>query len=317
VKKTKVTLVGLLMLTSLSWAQETAAPNAKSGWPGLAAGDEIDVHMFDFPDVGDIHVHINSDGSVHLPYAGTIQASGKSPAELQRAISDTLQAKGVVKSPNITVDVVSSPNLMVQVLGEVRTPRAIPVTSPIPISYLLGQVGGITGLASHQLTILHHSDMPPTSIDYDPDAPTSAAMNAEVLPGDIVNVSRLGVFFVTGEVNHPGIYPFGGAITIGQAAAGSGTGLVQNITLLQALAQAGGITSIAARSKMRILRTVDGKREEILVDEKKLYKGEVADPILHLNDIVYVPSSYIRLATNNIFSSALSGVYAAAQAKQF
>jgi len=86
--------------------------------------------------------------------------------------------------------------------------------------------------------------------------------------------------------------------------------------LLEALAQAGGITAIAARSKMLILRTVDGKREQIQVDEVKLYKGEVADPILHPDDIIYVPSSYLRQQTNNLFSTALSGVYAAVELKQ-
>jgi protein involved in polysaccharide export with SLBB domain len=118
---------------------------------------------------------------------------------------------------------------------------------------------------------------------------------------------------MAGEINRPGIYPLGGALNIGQASSQSGMGVVKQITLLQALAQAGGITPIAARSKMRILRTVDGKREEIIVDEVKLYKGEVADPILHPDDIVYVPSSYIRQQTNNLFATALSGLYAATQ----
>jgi hypothetical protein len=48
----------------------------------------------------------------------------------------------------------------------------------------------------------------------------------------------------------------------------------------------------------------------------KLYKGEVADPILHPDDIIYVPSSYLRQQTNNLFSTALSSVYAAVQVRQ-
>jgi protein involved in polysaccharide export with SLBB domain len=93
--------------------------------------------------------------------------------------------------------------------------------------------------------------------------------------------------------------------------------VVKQMTLQEALAQAGGITSIAARSQMRIIRTVDGKREEIIVDQVKLYKGEIADPIIYPNDIIYVPSSYIRSVTNNIFNTALSGLYAAVTVKTF
>ena len=92
---------------------------------------------------------------------------------------------------------------------------------------------------------------------------------------------------------------------------------MKNMTLLEALAQAGGITAIAKRSKMHILRTVDGKREDILVDQDKLSKGEIADPFVHANDIIYVPSSYLRLQTNNIFGTALNSLYAATQVHSF
>jgi protein involved in polysaccharide export with SLBB domain len=83
----------------------------------------------------------------------------------------------------------------------------------------------------------------------------------------------------------------GGALSVGQASPVGGEGVVRNITLLEALSQAGGITSIAKRSKMYILRTVDQKREEIVLDQVKLSKGEIADPILHPNDIIYVQPS--------------------------
>jgi polysaccharide export outer membrane protein len=303
------------MLPALMKAQESAPPQSGFKAPGLEPGDQIEVRMFDFPDLGlsPLRLHVSADGSVHLPYVGTVHAAGVSPDDFQRSISEALKSRGIVKEPNVSVEVVSAVNLLVLVLGEVRTPKSIPLYAPVPISFILGEVGGTTGLASAHLTILHHSDQPPTSVEYDPDSPSSAALQTMVQPGDIIDVSRLGVYFMAGEINRPGIYPLGGALNIGQASSQSGMGVVKQITLLQALAQAGGITPIAARSKMRILRTVDGKREEIIVDEVKLYKGEVADPILHPDDIVYVPSSYIRQQTNNLFATALSGLYAATQ----
>jgi polysaccharide export outer membrane protein len=136
-----------------------------------------------------------------------------------------------------------------------------------------------------------------------------------VQPGDIIHVSSRGVYFVVGEVLRPGIFPISGGLNIGQATAAFGMGIAKNLTMLEALAQAGGLTGIAARSKIRILRTVDGKREEIIVDEVKLYKGEIADPIIHADDIIFVPTSYLRQQTNNLFSTALSGLYAVTQIK--
>jgi polysaccharide export outer membrane protein len=280
-------------------------------------GDQLDIRMYDFPDLTSaLRLRVNSDGTLHLPYAGTIQVEGLSPSQAESSIVESLRNKGIVKEPNVTVDVVSAVNSAISVMGQVSVPKSIPVFAPVPVSYVLSQVGGITGLAAHYLTILHPGAEPPTTVDYDPDAPNLAAMNTLVAPGDIVNVSSRGVFFIAGEVNRPGIYPLGGALSVGQIGPASGENVVKNITLLQALAQAGGITAIAARSRMLILRAVDGKRELITVDQVKLYKGEVADPILHANDIIYIPTSYIRLQTNNLFSTALSSLYAAVQIRQ-
>ncbi len=284
---------------------------------GLAPGDQIDVHLYDFPELGGvIHAHVDADGTVHLPYAGTVSASGKSPEELQIAIADALRAKGIVKDPNVTVEILTAVNMTVQVMGEVRTPRAVPVFAPMPVSYLLSQVGGTTSLASHQITILHNGDDAPTTVDYDANSPRMNVLSTLVRPGDVVSVSSRGVFFVAGEVNRPGVFPIGGQVS-GGASVNPASSPVETMTLLEALAQAGGITQIAARSQMRILRTLNGRREEIKVDEVKLYKGEVADPIIQPNDIIYIPSSYIRLATNNLFATAVSGVVAAVQLKQF
>jgi polysaccharide export outer membrane protein len=309
-----VVLASTLMLSPACWAQETGgAPMVHTG---LAAGDQLEVHMYDFPELGGIiRAHVDADGTVHLPYAGTVEARGKSPEELQTAIGDALKSKGIVKDPNVTVEIVSAVNMTVQVMGEVRAPRAVQVFAPMPVSYLLSQVGGTTSFASHKVTILHSGDESPLSIDYDANAPNAAALNTIVRPGDVVSVSSKGVFFIVGEVNRPGIYPIGGALS--GSAATPAASPVQTMTLLNALTQAGGITPVAARSQMRILRTQDGKREEIKIDEVKLYKGEVADPIIMPDDIIYIPSSYIRTATNNLFSTALSGIVAAVQLKQF
>jgi polysaccharide export outer membrane protein len=313
VKLTKVFLAGFMMLPVAGWAQEPAVNFPR---PGLAAGDQIAVHMYDFPDLGSgVHVHVATDGTVHLPYAGTIQAAGMSPDEFQSAITQALRDRGIVKDPNVTVEIETAVNMTVDVIGQVQAPKAIPLYAPEPISYILSQVGGFNGLAAHHLTIIHPRDELPTSLDYEPDAPSAATLHTMVQPGDIVHVSSRGVYFIAGEVNRPGIYPIGGGLNLGQASAASGMGVVKQLTLLEALAQCGGITNIAARSKMRILRTIDGKREEIMVDQVKLYKGEVADPIIHPNDIIYIPTSYLRQQTNNLFSTALSGLYAASQLK--
>ena len=316
-KPNKLLLAAIVVMIPTFGRTQESLP-ATASFAGLAPGDQISVRMYDFPELGGaISVHIAGDGTVHLPYAGTIQAAGRTPDQLQSAIDEVLRNQGVVKNPNVTVEVQSAVNLNVSVIGQVPTPRSVPLYAPAPISYVLSQVGGVSGLAAPHLTIIHPGDVAPTSLDYDQEKPTPAVLHTLVSPGDIIHVASRGVYFIVGEVNRPGIFPISGAMSVGVVSSTFGIGVVKQITLLEALAQAGGITAIAARSQMRILRTVDGKREEILVDEVKLYKGEVADPIIHPDDIIYIPSSYIRQQTNNLFATALSGLYAVTEVKTF
>jgi polysaccharide export outer membrane protein len=191
--------------------------------------------MYDFPDLGQspLQLHVGADGTVHLPYAGNVRASGYSPEGFQQAITEALRSKGIVKEPNVSVEIVSAVNMLVQVIGEVRAPKAVPLFAPAPISYVIGEAGGLTGLASKHLTILHHSDQPPTSLDFDPDSSNSTLLNTLVQPGDIINVSTTGVYYIAGEVTKPGIYPISGALSVGQVTNITGFGVAKHLTLLQ------------------------------------------------------------------------------------
>lgn len=312
VRLTKAILFTTLVVPSLLLGQTAGPQNSGYVEPGLAPGDQISVRMYDFPEAASgVSVHVDADGTVTLPYAGKIRAAGLTPEALQQAIVVALRDGGMVKQPNVTIDVTASVSLSVLVQGQVVNPRSLPLMAPAPLSYILSQVGGLTGLASHRLTIIHRGDEMPTLVDYDTRSPSSAAMNTLVVPGDIVNATYAGVYFVGGEVNHPGIFPIGGALSVGQASALLGYGVVEHVTLLQALTQAGGISPIAKRSRLHILRTENGKRVDINVDQVKLSNGEVADPVLQPNDIVYIPPSYLRQQTNNLFATALSSLYAA------
>jgi polysaccharide export outer membrane protein len=312
VKPSKAIVASVLMLSVIAGAQQSPQPVSSYATPGLSVGDQLNVHLYDFPELGPaVAVHVDPEGMIRLPYAGSIHAAGLSQAQLEGAIAASLQSKGIVKQPNVTVDAVSEVNMGVNVLGQVMSPKTVPLFAPAHLSYVLSQVGGLAGFAERKVTILHQ-DQDPVSVDYDPDVPNPAAMNTLVFPGDTVTVNNRGVYFVGGEVIRPGIYPMGGAISAGQVQSNNGEGMVKHITLLGALAQAGGITAIAARSHLHILRTVDGKRIDIEVNQVKLSEGKVADPLLQPNDIIYLPPSYWRQQTNNLFATALSSITAAA-----
>lgn len=84
--------------------------------------------------------------------------------------------------------------------------------------------------------------------------------------------------FVLGEVQKPGAYP---------VPAGS------RLTVLQAISAAGGFTKVAAPRRARVMRTVNGKSVDQVIDLKSVSGGEAGtDIVLEPNDVVYVPQSF-------------------------
>lgn len=292
------------------WSQTPVTPPATPPPAlGLAAGDTIAVTLYDFPDMRDaISATVSPEGTIHLPYAGTVKVLGLSPSDAETAIERALQSRNIVKDPSASIKIINSTTYVAFLTGEVNRPGPIPLLAPTPLSYILSQGSGFNGIEGKHIIILHRTSKLPESVDFDSENPTVAAMNTIVYPGDIVRVSTAGVFYVIGEVGRQGIYPITGGITAGNGLIGLGK--IRNMTLLQALTYAGGITSIAARSKAIVIRTKpDGSREIIHFDILKLEKGQIADPIIQPNDIIFVPSSYLRNITNNLFTSIINAAY--------
>ncbi len=101
--------------------------------------------------------------------------------------------------------------------------------------------------------------------------------NVTVFPGDIVKVTRAGIVYAVGEVHKPGGF------------------VMKNnepMTILRVVALAEGLTSVAAKSQARILRTDEnGNRVEVPVNLGKVFAGKEPDQALKASDIVFVPNS--------------------------
>jgi polysaccharide export outer membrane protein len=65
------------------------------------------------------------------------------------------------------------------------------------------------------------------------------------------------------------------------------------ITLLQAIAKAGGMTDRANLKQVQILRRLDGGTQKVaVINLKQVRKGKVADPTLLDGDIIVVPETF-------------------------
>jgi polysaccharide export outer membrane protein len=290
----------LTLIPAIYGQQATTEPeSAQAGLIGLAPGDTLSVHFLDFPEASELAETVKPGGTIFVPYVGQVKVAGLMPDEAEQAIVDALKAKQVVASPQVSLNVVSARNLSVMVIGQVTAPRPIPLFAPAPLSVILSQAGGLTPLASYHVLIAHRDGTPPVDVELDRTMSNLAALNAIVNPGDVVSVLQAGSFFALGELNRPGIFPITGT---------------QHLTLIQALAIGGGPTPSAALSKARILRTVNGHREEIDIDLAKLHDGKVADPMIQTDDILFVPKSFGKVLMNSWLNQSL---YALALGHEF
>jgi polysaccharide export outer membrane protein len=95
----------------------------------------------------------------------------------------------------------------------------------------------------------------------------------------LILVPRAGIVYVLGDVNKPG----------GFVMQDSG-----RITLLQALAQAGGTSKSASLSKAVLMRRNQDGYETTKLHVGKIEKGEEPDPQLQANDILFVPNNRLK-----------------------
>ena len=98
-------------------------------------------------------------------------------------------------------------------------------------------------------------------------------------PDDIIAVPEPRHISVIGEVNNPGKYEMTKE---------------KEMTLIEAIAMAGGFTKFADANKTKIIRVKDGKEETVIVAAKDIVeKGQKdKDVMLEPDDVVSVPESF-------------------------
>ena len=98
-------------------------------------------------------------------------------------------------------------------------------------------------------------------------------------------------FTIEGAVGKPGVFPISG-----------------QVTLLRAIAIAGGKGSLGDLSSVKLFRTKpDGGGETLTFDIEKIRTGELPDPIIMNDDLIVVSQSKVRAAIkDSVFGDILS-----------
>jgi polysaccharide export outer membrane protein len=306
-----VFVIAALILASASWLMAQNQAGATPPGPGtqpaaspaasakivavpikIAPGDLLEVTVFDAPELTQ-QVRVGSDGKVQLAPMGETMLAGLTGQEAGKLIARELRERQFLVHPQVNVLIKEFSSQGVSVVGEVQHPGVYQILGPRTLLDVISLAGGLTNLADTRVTIKRRigtTENVTVRLKND-DVQTSITNDVQVNPGDLVMVARAGLVYVMGEVNRPG----------GFVMQDNG-----HITVLQALAQAGGASRTASANKAVLLR----KNEEGYTHDKirlgRISRGQDQDISLHANDIVFVPSSRMKDALRETQSVANS-----------
>ncbi|HET9285393.1 MAG TPA: polysaccharide biosynthesis/export family protein [Candidatus Angelobacter sp.] len=258
----------------------------------IAPGDLLHITVFDVPEMTQ-DVRVSSGGEAQLALIGSIGLAGLTGQEAEERIARELRDRKLLLRPQVNVLVKEFASQGVSVIGEVQHPGVYQVLGPRTLLDVISMAGGLTNTADTRITVKRRraSDEKIIAKLKTDDPESSLANNVQIFPGDLILVPRAGIVYVLGDVNRPG----------GFVMQDSG-----KITLLQALAQAGGASKTASLSKAVLMRKSAQGYETTKLHVGQIERGEDSDVELHANDILYVPNNRLKNVMNgtqNVLSS--------------
>ncbi len=262
----------------------------------LGPADEISVRVNDFDEISDKPIRIDSEGFISLPYVGRLSVAGLQPSEVEIRIAEKLAR--YLKTPHVTVNIVSLHSQPISVLGAVNRPGVYQLEGGKDVAEALSLAGGLRPDAGSTLRITRQATAGALPIagartdltgkfqvaEVDLDDLMKAKrpeLNIMIRPRDILTVNKADLVYVIGDVRKPG---------------GFTVAAHERLSLLQSLAMAEGLERTAAPKRARILRTEPDRteRKEIPVDIAGIMSGKRTDVYLQPNDVLFVPNNAAR-----------------------
>jgi polysaccharide export outer membrane protein len=302
--------------------EERTAPTAEHDYP-IGAGDLIEISVPAMPELQHEQVRVSGSGEISLPLLGTLQAAGRTEAQLRDDLEQRLRA--FMHQPEMALLVKEYRSRQVGVLGSVKNPglhtlsyRNATILDTIseaggltedatqrllfmPVEIVqndeaqrLAMVGGIaayessaqTVAAAHDGQVIKATDPIVIDLENMNERWQHFALAVPVRPGDTIIALGGGQIFVQGWVKEPGAYP-----------------MTRGLTLLGAIAGAGGGAFPAKRNTVRILRDDGGKERTLIVANlDEIERGHAIDPPLREGDLVQVDATGTKLAAYGVYS---------------
>jgi len=259
----------------------------------LGPGDLIEVNVYNVPELT-TKARVSNSGDLYLPLIDYVHVEGLTQEEAQSVIEKRLSDGGFVRNPHVTIFVDEAASQGVVLIGEVGKPGIYPDVADHKLYEVISEAGGFTASASRKIAIIRRNQPDPIRIDLPRNLADDLSGNVEILPGDTITVPRAPIIYVVGDVGRP-----------------SGL-LVDNgtLTVLQALALAGGTNHTAKMGGVRIIRKTPTGMAETKIALKKMLEAKAPDVTLQADDILFVPVSGGRVLASKSLDAAVAAATA-------
>ena len=260
------------LLAAILWMNigfAAAAPaDAKSEFV-LGPGDVIRISVFQNPDLT-LETRVSENGAISFPLVGQVAVGGLTVSDAEKKIAKLLRDGGFVLQPQVNILPVQIRGNQVAVLGQVNRPGRYPLdVANAKVTDMLAVAGGITPTGADNLILAGTRNGKPFRQEIDLPAiflGGKAELDLPIAGGDTIYVHRAPMFYIYGEVQRPGAYR-----------------VERDMTVMQALAQGGGLTIRGTQRGIQIHRRDDkGKVQQMA--------PEMSAPI-KADDIIFVKES--------------------------
>lgn len=235
----------------------------------LGVGDVVRISVYQNPDLS-TEARISELGQINFPLIGNVAVGGSTVSVAEQRIAKALRDGGFVLKPQVTIQVVQIRSNQVSILGQVNKPGRYPIDIVgSRVSEMVAAAGGVLPTGADVVTLVGTRNGNPIKLDIDLPAILQAGkaeLDMTVENGDIIYVDRAPTAYIYGEVQRPG------ALRI-----------ERGLTLLQALAQSGGLSARGTERGIKVHRR-DANGVVKIMDIKM-------NDLVERDDVIYVRES--------------------------
>ena len=236
----------------------------------LGMGDMVRVSVFRNPELT-TEARVSERGTILFPMIGEVPVAGLTPSQAGQRIADKLRSGRYVVNPEVTISMMQVNSRQVSVLGNVMKPGRYPIDSTSAhLTDFIALAGGVGPTGSDEVTIITNRNGRPEKLEVDLAEMFrrgDLSRNVALEPGDTIYVHKAPMVYVYGEVQKGGAYR-----------------VEPNMTVMQAIAMASGITPRGTERGIKISRRDGSETKRI---DASLTTAVQPDDVIYVRESLF------------------------------